>query len=92
MRKDSFSQEALYDAYSLAAKRSETDFEEFAEDSRLFDLPDSSSRSKREKLFERRSLLSQLKANKTLDKQRKIQEKIARMQELQMKNSKRDRS
>ena len=77
MRKDSFSQEALYDAYSLAAQRSETDFEEFAEDS---------------KLFEKRSLLSQRKTNKTLDKQRKIQEKIARMQELQMKNSKRDRS
>jgi hypothetical protein len=110
MGPDSFSQEALYNAYSLAAQGSQTDFGEFAENSKFLDfsvyslgsgmsmdvecdtsLPVSTPAEKREKLFQDRLLRSQVKANKILDKQRKIQEKIAKAQERQMRKSQRNK-
>ena len=38
MRTDSFTQEALYAAYSLAAEGSHIDFEKFAENSKVLDF------------------------------------------------------
>ena len=111
MRTDSFTREALYAAYSLAAERSHTDFEEFAEDSKVLDftvyslgsgmsmdvqcdtgLPVSTPAEKREKLFQKRLERSQKKANQILNRQRKVQEKLAKAQERQLRKDQRAQS
>ena len=108
MRNDSFTQEALYAAYYLAAEGSHVDFEEFAENSKVLDftvyslgsgmsmdvacdtgLPISTPAEKREKLFQKRLEKSQKKANQILNRQRKVQEKLAKAQERQLRKDQR---
>jgi hypothetical protein len=97
MRTVSFSSEALATAYQLAAESNSANFQEFAEQSKLFDfvvsslgaglqmdvecdtgLPVSTPAEKREKLFQQRLAQSQSKANKIADRQRRIQEAMAK--------------
>jgi hypothetical protein len=111
MRNDSFTQEALYAAYSLAAEGSHADFGEFAEHSKFLDfavyslgsgmsmdvqcdtgLPVSTPAEKRDKLFQKRLERSQKKANQILNRQRKVQEKLAKAQERQLRKDQRAQS
>lgn len=97
MRTDSFSEESLRAAYEIAAKVNDTEFEEFAEKSKLFDfavsslgaglsidvecdttLPLSTPAELAEKKTQRILKKSQDKANKIADKQRRIQEALAK--------------
>jgi hypothetical protein len=90
MRTDSFSLEALTAAYQLAAEGNSADFQEFAESSKVFNfslaidvacdttLPVSTPAELIEKKTQRILAKSQGKANKIADKQRRIQEAMAK--------------
>ena len=97
MRTDSFSERSLRAAYEMAAETNGTNFEEFAEQSKLFDfavtalgaglsmdvecdtnLPVSTPAELREKKTQKILQKSQNKANQIADKQRKIQEALAK--------------
>lgn len=90
MRTDCFSEDALRLAYEQAAEKAGVDFSEFAESSKVFDfslsidvlcdttLPVSTPaeliQKKTQQILER----SQKKANKIADRQRRIQEALAK--------------
>jgi hypothetical protein len=97
MRNDGFSKEALLAAYQLAAEEADSDFNSFAEESKVLDfavtalgaglsmdvecdtgLPVSTPAEKRDKLFQQRVNRSQEKANKIADRQRRVQEALAK--------------
>ena len=97
MRTDSFSPISLQAAYQLAAESNSADFQEFAEQSKVFDfavsplgaglsmdvecdtgLPVSTPAEKIEKKTQRILAKSQKKANLIADKQRRIQEAMAK--------------
>jgi hypothetical protein len=97
MRTDCFSKSSLLAAYRMAAEKDNSEFQEFAEESKFFDfavsslgpgmsmdvecdtgLPVSTPAELREKKFQQRITKSQEKANKIADKQRRIQEALAK--------------
>jgi hypothetical protein len=97
MRTDRFSDEAMLAAYQLAAERASSNFESFAEESKVLDfsvsslgaglsmdvecdttLPLSTPSELIEKKTQRILKKSQDKANKIADKQRRIQEALAK--------------
>jgi hypothetical protein len=97
MRTDSFSERALRAAYQMAAEKANSDFESFAEESRVFDfavtslgsglsmnvecdtgLPVSTPAELREKKTQQIIKKAQNKANQIANKQRKIQEALAK--------------
>ncbi len=90
MRTDSFSLESLTAAYQLAAEGDSANFEEFAENSKFFNfslaidvacdttLPVSTPAELIEKKTQRILAKSQKKANLIADKQRRIQEAMAK--------------
>ena len=97
MRSDHFSEEAVKEAYAMAAEKAEKNFEQFAEESKLFDfavtslgpglsmdvecdttLPKSTPAELAEEKTRRILAKSQRKANLIADKQRKIQEALAK--------------
>jgi hypothetical protein len=111
MRTDCFSNEAMLAAYQLAAEKASSDFESFAEQSRMFDfavsalgaglsmdvecdtgLPVSTPAEKREKLFQNKLKASQQKANKIADKQRRVQEALAKKMTRKLRKEQRAKS
>ena len=97
MRNDSFSDEAVRKAYTLAAENAGIIFSEFAEGSSQFDfslainvecdtgLPVSTPAELREKKFQQKLKQSQTKANKIADRQRKVAEALAKKMERKMR-------
>jgi hypothetical protein len=98
-------------AYQLAAEKASSDFESFAEQSRVFDfavsalgaglsmdvecdtgLPVSTPAEKREKLFQNKLKASQQKANKIADKQRRVQEALAKKMTRKLRKEQRAKS
>jgi len=89
MRTDCFTENALREAYTLAAERDGADFAEYAETS-AFDfslainvecdtgLPVSTPAELREKKFQQKLKQSQTKANKIADRQRRVAEALAK--------------
>ena len=97
MSTECFSENALLAAYKLAAEKNNSEFQEFAEESKFFDfavtslgpglsmdvecdtgLPVSTPAELREKKFQQKLAASQNKANKIADRQRRIQEALAK--------------
>jgi hypothetical protein len=90
MRNDSFSEDALRQAYTLAAEKAEKNFEQFAEQSKVFDfslainvacdttLPVSTPEELIQKKTQRILQRSQNKANKIADRQRRVAEALAK--------------
>jgi hypothetical protein len=101
MRTDSFSTESLQAAYALAAEINNSDFQEFAEQSKVFDfslaidvlcdtsLPVSTPAELIEKKTQRILAKSQSKANKIADRQRRIQEALAKKMTRKMQKEQR---
>jgi hypothetical protein len=110
MRTDCFSENSLRAAYKLAAEKNNSEFQEFAEESKFFDfavtslgpglsmnvecdtgLPVSTPAELREKKFQQRLATSQAKANKIADKQRRIQEALAKKMTRKMRKEQRNK-
>jgi hypothetical protein len=101
MRTDSFSPESLQAAYTLAAENNNADLQEFAEQSKVFDfslsidvacdttLPVSTPAELIQKKTQRILKRSQNKANKIADRQRRIQEALAKKMTRKMQKEQR---